>query len=292
MATFGRVNDAPPVLIRARSEQQAMDWSLVLVSQGIACGIGRDPGSGKWQVEVPAGEHPRALETLRLFNRESRRSRWEHPLPDSELNFHAGVLLWVLALSLVHAAGAHLSGGTFEFAAAARGEWWRALTAVWLHADLAHLASNAMMGTLFLGLAMARYGAGIASLTGLLGGAGANLLALRFRLDHPGYGLGASGMVMAALGMMAVQALPLWRHGRRGTRVVLAGLAGGSFLFIQLGTSLTSDVLAHAGGFVIGIVLGGAWSLLPERWMSAANRWAWVVFWPLVLTAWARVPFR
>jgi membrane associated rhomboid family serine protease len=286
------VNDIAPALIRARSEQQALDWSLVLVSQGITCVLDRDPDSGAWQLALGPTDHPRALEALRLFNRESRRSRWEHALPDSELRFHSGVLLWVTVLSLLHVVSDRLTGGTFAYGAASRGEWWRAFTAVWLHSDLAHLAANALTGTLFLGLAMARYGAGITSLVTLLAGAGANFFALKFRADHPGYGLGASGMVMAALGMMAVQALPLWRLGRRGTRLLLTGLAGGAFLFIELGTAMTSDVLAHAVGFAVGIVLGGLCALLPERWVPVANRGAWCVFWPLVLATWARVPFR
>lgn len=268
-----------------------MDWSLVLVSQGIACALDRDPESGGWQLALPATEQSRALEALRLYHQETRRSRWEHALPDSELTFHAGVLIWVAVLSLIHALGDRVGDGTFAYVAAGRGEWWRAFTALWLHEDLAHLAANAMTGTIFLGLAMARYRAGVASLVMLLAGAGANFLALVVRRDHPGYGLGSSGMVMAAVGMLTVQALPLWRHGRRGTRVILGGLAGGTFLFIEFGTSLTSDVLAHAAGFGGGLVLGGLAALLPMRWLPAVNRGAWVAFAALVATTWGRVLF-
>jgi membrane associated rhomboid family serine protease len=291
-ATVPVVDQVAPAVIRARSEQQAMDWSLVLVSQGIACALDRDPESGGWQLALTPSEQGRALEALRLYHRESRRSRWEHALPDSELTFHAGVLIWVAVLSLVHAVGDRLTEGTFAYAAAGRGEWWRAFTALWLHEDIAHLATNAMTGSVFTGLAMARYRAGLASLVMLLAGAGANCVALWVRPDHPGYGLGASGMVMAAVGMLTVQALPLWRYGRRGTRVILGGLAGGTFLFIGFGTSPTSDVLAHAIGFAGGLLLGGAAALLPSRWLPVANRISWGMFALLVAVSWSRVPFR
>lgn len=291
-ATVPAVEPVAPAVIRARSEQQALDWSLVLVSQGIACALDRDPESGAWQLELPREEQPRALEALRLYHQECRRSRWEHPLPDSELTFHAGVLIWVTILSLVHAVSGHLPEAVFRYAAAGRGEWWRAITALWLHDDLAHLAANALTGSIFLGLAMARYRAGLASLVMLLAGAGANFFALQFRRDHPGYGLGASGMVMAAVGMLAVQALPLWRHGRRGTRVILVGLIGGTFLFIEFGTSLSSDVLAHAVGFVGGLLLGAVCALLPTESLARVNRGAWVLFTLLMTAAWSRVSWQ
>ncbi len=277
---------AAPALIRARDHQQALDWSLVLASQGIGCGLDRDAESGAWQLLLEIADQPRALQALRLYHQENRRSRWEHPLPDSELNFHSGVLAWVAVLALLHVFSEQLAAGEFRYAAAARGEWWRAFTAVWLHADIAHLTSNAVMGALLLGLAMARFGAGLACLATFLSGATANFVALQFRREALGYGLGSSGMVMAALGMMAAQALPLWRHGRRGTRVVLAGIGGGTFLFIQLGTAITSDVLAHAVGFGCGLVLGGTLAFLPSRALPAGNRAAWLTFAPLVAVTW------
>ncbi len=276
-----------PALIRARNQQQAFDWSLVLASQGIECALDHNAQSGAWQLLLlEAADHTRALAALRQFNQENRRSRWEHPLPDSELNFHAGVLAWVGVLALLHIFSDQLTAGEFRYAAAARGEWWRAFTAVWLHADAAHLASNAIMGTLLLGLAMARFGAGLACWATLLAGATANWVALEFRRTELGYGLGASGMVMAALGMMAAQALPLWRHGRRGTRVLLAGLAGGTLMFVQFGTAITTDVLAHAVGFGAGLVLGGLAAFLPPRLSSPANRLGGLAFVALSVGSW------
>ena len=45
-----------------------------------------------------------------------------------------------------------LAAAEFVPSAARAGEWWRAFTATWLHADPAHLAMNAILGALLLGV--------------------------------------------------------------------------------------------------------------------------------------------
>ena len=47
--------------IPARTERQAMDWSLVLVSQGIATTIERDPEANLWRLIIDAPDYPRAF---------------------------------------------------------------------------------------------------------------------------------------------------------------------------------------------------------------------------------------
>src|ERR1035437_10950698 len=93
-------------------------------------------------------------------------------------------------------------------AALAHGEWWRLFTATWLHADLAHLAMNMVFGFLFLGLVMGRYGPGVGLLAAYLAGVGGNLAAwLVYGENHRG--LGASGVVMGALGLLTIQSVSL-----------------------------------------------------------------------------------
>ena len=49
---------SPPLAcIRAHSERQAMDWSLVLASQGIEAVIERHPDTGVWRLWVAPEEH-------------------------------------------------------------------------------------------------------------------------------------------------------------------------------------------------------------------------------------------
>lgn len=291
-ANFAPVNDlaAASAAIPARSERQAMDWSLVLASQGIECALEHDAAAGIWMLRIPPAEEARAYEAIRQFRRENRGRPWHHAVPGSDLWFHGGVVFWAIALALVHTFQPWLANGIFSYARADQGEWWRAFTAVWLHKDVAHLASNAVMGLLLLGLTMARYGAGLTLLATLFAGAGANGFALWARQADAQFsqlrGLGASGMVMAALGMLAVQSLPLWRTGRQGTRLVLGGLAAGTLLFVLTGTDPDSDVLAHAVGFAVGAILGGLAALLSERWREPVNRAAGLLFAALVAVTW------
>src|SRR5262249_15574554 len=135
------------------------------------------------------------------------------------------------------------------------GQWWRLFTAVWLHADLAHLLANATIGFLLLGLAMGRYGTGTGLLASYLCGPGGNIAAwLAASWLHRN--LGAFRMVMGCLGLLAAQSPALLRRGGKSVRLLAAGLVGGLMLFIFLGLTPGSDIVAHFGGFVSGLLLG------------------------------------
>jgi membrane associated rhomboid family serine protease len=143
------------------------------------------------------------------------------------------------------------------------GDWWRACTAVLLHADGRHLAANITTGTVLLGLTLGRYGTGVGLSAAFLAGVAGNLLGA---LVYPGpyRSLGASGMMMGALGLLAVQSAAYWRQAPRAARGILAGAAGGLMLFLLLGSNPSSDLVAHAGGFVAGCGLGTLLSLGPQ----------------------------
>ncbi len=252
-----------------------MDWSLVLASQEIACAIHGPMAGMGWSLEVAAEDVAPALQALRRFVVENR--GWRAPLvpTSSGLLFHAGAFLWCFLLIVIHwaaeAPGSIVSSvGTFSTRAAAAGDWWRPLTATFLHGGLDHLAANLTTGFLLLGLAIGRFGAGPALLLGLLAGVGGNLLAWTLRVrDYTG--LGASGVVMGTLGMLAFSLLADARHGRADRALVIRSLLGGAFLFILFGTSPNSDVLAHAGGFVCGGILAAVHALLPARWAGSRS---------------------
>jgi membrane associated rhomboid family serine protease len=140
--------------------------------------------------------------------------------------------------------------------ALAHGEWWRLFTATWLHADLAHIAMNVVFGFLFLGLVMGRYGPGVGLLAAYLAGVGGNLLAWLV-YDETHRGLGASGVVMGALGLLTVQSVSLLKRRNPNTfRLFASGILAGVLLLVLLGFSPEADVVAHLGGFVTGLLLG------------------------------------
>jgi hypothetical protein len=82
----------------------------------------------------------------------------------------------------------------------------------------------------------------------------------------PYRGLGASGMVMGALGLLTVQSLGAWRHPGAARRSILAGVLAGILLFVLFGLSPRSDVVAHAGGFLAGLGCGVGLNWLPATW--------------------------
>lgn len=244
--------------IPARSRVEAMDLGLVLISQGIESTIERTEESG-WALRISTQDYEAALEAIRLYREENRSGRWRREVLQSGLLFDWVSFAWVILVCLfywLNDARVDLrTPGLLDTVALRHGQWWRLFTAVWLHADLAHLTGNAMFGFILLGLAMGRYGTGVGLIAAYLAGVGGNLLSWIFSLQ-PHYGLGASGMVMGCLGLLAVQSVSIWRRTPRFGKLFLTGLFGGVMLFVLLGVAPGTDVAAHFGGFICGLGFG------------------------------------
>ena len=281
-----------PAVISAHSERQAMDWSLALVSQGIEPAIQRTADGTGWQLEIETHEFERAMQTIRQYRLENRRRRWQQPVPGTGLLFDWRGLVWVALLAIFFVLSEELSrdmrqAGRMDGTAVRAGEWWRLFTATMLHADPPHLAANLVTGLMFLGLAMAVFGPGLALLVTLLAGAGGNVAGLIF-YSRTYLGLGASGMVMGALGLLAVHTLAHLRAGLSAGELVVRSFFGAVFLLVLLGFNPASDVIAHIGGFVTGALLGLVLVCLPaaalkDRWVNrialgltlALTLWTW-----------------
>ena len=266
-----------------------MDWSLVLISQGIESTIEHTEEAG-WGLQISDRDYDAALETIRLYREENRRSRWRREFLQPGLLFDWASFAWVVLLSAfywLNIARLDLrSPGVLDTVAVAHGQWWRLFTAIWLHADVAHLTSNAMFGFVLLGFTMGRYGTGVGLMAAYLAGAGGNLLAWIFA-SQPHYGLGASGMVMGCLGLLAIQSVSIWRKTPRAGKVFLSGLSGGVMLFVLLGLTPGTDVVAHFGGFASGLALGGLMEpFLRILRRPAANLVSGLAFLVLVLWPW------
>jgi membrane associated rhomboid family serine protease len=153
--------------------------------------------------------------------------------------------------------------GTFDRGAAdaarmMQGEWWRAATALTLHADVAHAAANAVALAVFVGAVARRLGPALATWLALAAGiAGNALTALVVRHAHAS--IGASTAVFGALGTLSALQVPrrsAWLT--LGVGVALLGL---------LGTGERADLFAHLLGFAVGVVVG-----LPVRRMAPPRR--------------------
>jgi len=278
-----------PVLIPTKDRQQALDWSLALTSQGIEVSIVQ-LGEEKFALQVAAVDSTRAFQTLKLYHLENRGWNWWLTRTEEGPPFEPLALFWVLGLILWHALTTKLPGlivaGIADSTRFEAGDWWRLFTAVTLHHDLAHLAANCGIGLLLFGLAGARYGLGLSLLAAYGAGVAGNIAGW-FIYEPPYSSLGASGMVMGALGLLIArpligQGLPVLQRKR-----LLVALSVGVMLFLLLGANPQSDMVAHAGGFAAGLWFG--WLIRrnhsPER-KAANNRLALIAFILLLLVTW------
>ena len=179
---------------------------------------------------------------------------------------YVGVLLLVAVLQYRHAFGLDwLAVGRTQAGLIRQGQWWRAVTALSLHADVAHLASNMVIGGL-VGLFVGQlFGSGLAWLSILLAGAAGNLLNALFRPPEH-MSVGASTAVFAALGMSAAYAWKRRQKTPASWLVRWAPLIGGVALLGYLGgDGARTDVPAHLMGFFSGVVLGALYGKLGDR---------------------------
>jgi membrane associated rhomboid family serine protease len=245
-------------LIPASTRRQAMDWSLALISQGIESVVERTEAG--WGLQIEARDLERALETIGLYRRENRGMAWHRQLAWPPFSFHFGAVWWCVALVvfawLAWSPGLSLQvSGRMDSIAVSNGAWWRLFTSTALHADVAHLAANLAIGFCLVGLAMGRFGPGIALLAISLAGAGGNLVGFLVH-SRPYQGVGASGMVMGALGLLGTQLFAVRRFNSIGARYAVTGVLATLMLFVLIGLNPSSDVAAHLGGLISGFLIG------------------------------------
>ena len=169
-----------------------------------------------------------------------------------------GVIL--LAVDILHGQSAFsfdwLNAGAANAGLIQHGEWWRCITALSLHSNMAHLLGNLFFGIL-LGLLVSQVtGYGIAWLAILSAGALGN--AMNAVLYDPYHvSIGASTAVFGALGILAIHA---WMQRRQLGQSLLRRwlpIGSGLALLAFMGTAgERTDVLAHLAGFIVGGFVG------------------------------------
>lgn len=281
-----------PGLLVATSREEALDWALVLLSQGIeAIVVAQGP---EWTVVVDPGLQAVAEAQLRQYRLENTR---DLPRPHRTVTapaFEPAVLGWTLLLALAYLWNAVsrddlLLAGRLDAARVWLGEVFRMVTATTLHLDLAHLAGNLVFGTLLLGCAMARWGVGVALAAALLGGVGGNALAVLLDSRHH-LSVGASGVVMAALALLAFTPRSTESGGVDRPPWITRGLGAVLWLFLLLGLDPSSDVLAHLGGFATGLAIAWGLGRLPACVFANPYRQAGLLLasLALILSSWFR----
>ena len=259
-------------VFRSSATTECDERALVLLAVGIPALMSAEHGS--FALLVAAPDQARAGTELARYTLENRPRPRPRP-PRLHAGAVAAALGYALVLFVVAVAGSRgflgldwYDAGVLDGSRLRAGELWRAVTALTLHADLAHLAANAGFGALFGGLAARVYGAGCGWLLILVAAVAANLVnALTMPVGRES--IGASTAVFAALGALAVYR---WPASTRRTRVGYAGasVVAALVLLALLGTGdAHTDIAAHALGFGFGATL----ALPLRRWPPPHARW-------------------
>lgn len=174
----------------------------------------------------------------------------------------AGLLIEILTGAWTNPARLAELGSIYPEAVFGHGQWWRLLTAIFLHGDgtipgtFLHLAVNVFsltqLGSLYEALFGTRRFAFIYIVSGLAGS-----LASLYHLPLNGSSVGASGAIFGILGafIFSVRRSP-WRHERRAKSLVAQCIFWGVANLI-LGFQIAKiDNAGHIGGLMAGLVLG------------------------------------
>ncbi len=258
--------DEPPARAgpATRRRRQADEWALVLAAEGLEPRVVRDPAG--FRIEVAADRVASAERILEDWRRE-RVERAARPAPPAMRRARSleTAAAYALALGLLaFHVGLEVSGrhealselGSSRARLVLEGELWRLVTALTLHADLAHVLGNTLFGGFFLALLAAPLGLGLALLAFVVTGTLGNIAnALYYGAAHGS--IGASTGVFGLVGVLA--GLAAWRRAhfaerRRGAWVALG--AGLGILAMLGGGGPRVDVSAHLFGLGVGAGAG------------------------------------
>ncbi len=266
-------------MFNSRSERACADRGLVLQSLDIPFEILRDGADCRLYV---AAEHvEKAKYQLWQYDQENvpRRVATARITPVYQ-NSIPGVVLYALVIGVVALlAGEGVFGKNWLVAGRVdgnlirSGEWWRAITALTLHAGLRHFAGNLGFGILFGIMAGRLIGPGVTWLAVVLASTAANLLNT-FLLDSTHRAIGASTAVFAALGLIAgfVWRGRLMAQDRWPYRI--GPIVGGVALLAYTGTGdEQTDVGAHLLGFMCGFVAGALLTVIYRHVTGRKTQW-------------------
>jgi membrane associated rhomboid family serine protease len=272
---------------------QAELYALVLSARGIESEIVQD--GDDFDLLVAPGTLDQAEEELTAHDAENRHVSLPEPVGVSPPNVELALIYWAVLLFFFAAARreafsvAWLEIGSAQVGAIGAGEWWRTITALFLHASGTHLLSNLVFGTMFLLLLSQVLGAGVTALAVVIAGAAGNGLNALIRPEFY-TSIGASTAIFGAIGLLAALRQN-WRVGRRPLSPHnWVPLAGGLMLLAILGFSgEQTDILAHVFGFAAGVAGGLLLVRLDRRWpedrrVQVGSGWAAV---GLVVFAWS-----
>lgn len=140
--------------------------------------------------------------------------------------------------------------GQYNFAVLYRGYWWQLVTSMFVHVNLAHLAGN-MFFLLIFGLRAEEFFTDIEYYAiYLASGLAGNLLSLVYLLYPTAVtSAGASGAIFGLFGAVII-------FMRKVVGGSLTGALLLAFLFFMITISASTNVYAHLGGLLVGLLFG------------------------------------
>ncbi len=251
-----------------RSPRQADEHGLVILAMGLP--YWGEEGPEGYGVLVEAAQAPAVRMELSVYDEANAHwppppVTWPKPAvarPWLTPLLWAGVVLWAYQAQLEHWNQMIGWGALDARAVLTDDEWWRPATALFLHADLAHLAGNLVLGVFVFANVVAAVGVVRAwwdlAVTAYL----ANVLTVLVRRGSDTISYGASTAIFAGLGWLTGHAVRVSRRSGAGwrARTLWMPLAAGVALLGWLGGGGGDpgiDVVAHVAGFLTGLV-GGA----------------------------------
>ena len=235
---------------RASRKRVAEEWALVLTAEGYSPKLVRD--EDLYAIEVDGRDAEAADASL---------TSWQAPEAtsvDLGLAYASALCLLAFHLGLEWTGNheAYVDLGDSQAALVLSGQIWRVLTALTLHADLAHVAGNTLFGGFFLAALTGRLGLGCSILAFLVSGTLGNFAnAVYYGSAHSS--IGASTGVFGLVGVLA--GLAAWRRNRmhapkRGAWIAFA--AGLGVVAMLGGPGQRIDFAAHLFGLAAGALTG------------------------------------
>jgi membrane associated rhomboid family serine protease len=260
------------------SARRTEEWATVLAASGIHHRLALTATG--WAVVVASDDSARASAALEAYDEENRHEVRVVAPPVGRDSIGLGVAVASLLLGFFALTGPRTAGvawferGSASAARILRGEVWRTITAITLHADLAHVLGNAAACVMLIPPVSQALGPGTGLWVLLLSGAAGNALTA---LVHgaPYSSVGASTLTFGAIGVLTAQEFVARWRGRPTRRRLWVVIVASLVLLLMLGTAAGADVLGHLFGLLAGAVLGLVAGLTRPR--PFAIEWALVV---------------
>ena len=257
------------IIFENLSADQADTYRLVLSSSGILYRSRK--GNHGWDILVNDTDCEKSINTIEQYLKENQDFR---PTDESlHHEYHKTFTgLWVSAILLAFHVAITISNDsdilvrTYGSSAfyILRGELYRSVTSLMIHASAAHLAGN-MLGIAIFGTAVCTItGWGVGWFMILATGISGNLMnAVLYKTGH--ISIGASTAVFGAVGILAAhQFFKKFRLPGQRMRAWLP-LGAGLALLSILGSGEHTDLTAHLFGFMAGLILGAFYGVLVKQ---------------------------